>query len=729
MADQTDFAAIMGAVANELLPEFMPFNKGMSTTKEQRWGKKGGFSVRLDDGTWYDHEDQEGGGVIALLARYKGFEKQEAVEWLVERGLIERKKEEPKEKFAGFMDRHPVAIFDYHDDRGRLAYQVLKFPKDSDGPRYMQRRPHPAGGWIWGLRAERYGKNRAGDWFKAKKDKHYAEEADFEETRWWLFHRDEVLKAKAEGKPVVLVEGEKDVETLRAWGFVATTNQGGAKNWKPELDEDLAGVDVVICSDLDDAGSTRTALRGAALRGIAKSVRVIDLSLHWKDHPEKADVSDWKEKGGGTAAKFDAILRKAPLWTPQPPKSRFGGFTFSQLDQQSVSLDYLIDSWFTERGRSVVGGPSGSGKTFFTLHAAMCVARGQDFFAYPVKRGGVIYQAGEGGQGIRKRFAAYKKHHNVDDDEDIPLVVLPAKVDLFSKEGDTKALIDEIKAWALTMSEPLRLVVIDTLATATIGADENSGKDMSFVLSNIAQIEEECRCHVMLVHHMNADGKKLRGHTSIHANVDQVVLITQDEDTKLRSAKLVKQKDDEDGLRIPFALMAVPVGMNAKTEREITSCVVLSVSEKERLKKEQERLGFSVSPMERQILERLFEAQRKYGKFVASAKDGPASAIGKIVVDFSHYLDVCVDRMVEVENRENARDAARKAFTRHSRFITGKVIETDRPYLWWNGRPIRGFPQTFPKKDQGDLLNDQSPPSPGMQEVYEMQDRGDEVLF
>lgn len=323
MSEHTDFAAIMGQVAERLLPEFMPLNKGMSTSKEQRWGKKGSFSVRLDEGTWYDHEDQHGGGVLDLLRTYKGLEKPEAVEWLVEQGLVERRNEQPKEKFAGFMDRHPVAIFDYHDDRGHLAYQVLKFPKDTDGPRYMQRRPHPDGGWIWGLRQDRYGKVRSGDWFKAKKDKQYGEEADLPETRWWLFHRDEVIKARADGKPVVLVEGEKDVETLRGWGFVATTNQGGAKNWKPELDEDLAGADVVVCSDLDAAGSARTALRGAALRGIAKSVRVIDLSLHWKDHPEKADVSDWKDKAGDgrevrrdsqEGSRLDAHASKIPVW-------------------------------------------------------------------------------------------------------------------------------------------------------------------------------------------------------------------------------------------------------------------------------------------------------------------------------------------------------------------------------------------------------------------------------
>ena len=338
-----------------------------------------------------------------------------------------------------------------------------------------------------------------------------------------------------------------------------------------------------------------------------------------------------------------------------------------------------------------------------------------------MKRAGVIYQAGEGGHGIKKRFKAYRKHFEVPDDEDIPLVVLPAKVDLFAKDGDTKAMIDEIKAWQLVMTVPLGVLFIDALATATIGADENSGKDMSVVLANIALIEEECKIHVCLVHHMNADGKKLRGHTSIHANVDQVVLITNDEATKVRTAKLVKQKDDEDGLTLKFALASVPVGMNKKTGKEVTSCVVVSVSEKERLKKEQQKLGWAPNPTERRILMNMFEAIDRHGKLVTSPLDGPEAAIGKVVVHWRAYRDVALERMIEVEDKKKAGDQIGQEYKRGKDFmIKSGIIGVATPYMWWAGKPIRGFPRTFPKAEAAEETT--APTSPGLQEMLSLGD-------
>ncbi|MCV0395457.1 MAG: AAA family ATPase [Rhizobiaceae bacterium] len=708
----SDFNVPIEQVALRVLPEFMGEpNKALSSRSELRWGKNGSLSVDLQKQTWHDHEDQTGGGVLDLLTAFRGYTKQEAVEWLQDEGFLERREKpngaangsSPQGKFAGFMDDWPVATYEYHDDKGRLAYEVLKFAKTAPR-RYMQRRKHPAGkGWIWGLQAGTYGQIRSGDWFKSKEGKHYQAEETFEEAVRWLYHRDEVLKAKADGKPVFLCEGEKDAETLRSWGFTATTNAGGAKYWTDQFDDDLAGADVVILPDNDDAGRQRATLRGAGLKPKAKSVRVLDIAQSWKDAPEKADITDWKEQAGGTADQFEKLAKRAPHWKPEKPKSRFGAFTWDQVGKGVVPcIDWIVDEWLPERGMSVIGGASQSGKSFLSIHLAMSIARGQDFFDWPVKRGGVIYQAGEGGFGIEGRFDAYRKHFDVPEDEDVPLVVLPAKVDLFSRDGDTQGLIDEIKAWNLVMSYPLRVLFIDTYAMATVGSSENDGKDVGFVIANIQRIESECKCHVVLVHHMNADGKKLRGHTSLHANADTVIMVECDE-TKVRTATLKKQKDGEDGLKVTFALAAVPIRFNERTQRNQTSCVILSVGEKERLKKEQERQGFSVNPTERRIIMNLFDTVDRYGKFVASDKDGPRAALGKTIVHWDWFRDVSLEKMPEIDDRKKAADQVRKEFARAKDFlIKAGVLGVDSPWMWWAGKPVRSFPRTFPSGQEAD---------------------------
>jgi putative DNA primase/helicase len=91
---------------------------------------------------------------------------------------------------------------------------------------------------------------------------------------------------------VFVTEGERDVETLRAHGFVATTNAGGAKApWLATYTEALRGREVIIVPDNDSPGWQRAALIARALLGTAARVRVLDLPREHKD------ITDWFHAG------------------------------------------------------------------------------------------------------------------------------------------------------------------------------------------------------------------------------------------------------------------------------------------------------------------------------------------------------------------------------------------------------------------------------------------------
>ena len=79
MTCRSDFARHMQHVARRLLGE--P-NKALSSKRELRWGRHGSLAVRIEDGTWYDHQAGEGGGVLNLIARETGNQAGEAVAWL-----------------------------------------------------------------------------------------------------------------------------------------------------------------------------------------------------------------------------------------------------------------------------------------------------------------------------------------------------------------------------------------------------------------------------------------------------------------------------------------------------------------------------------------------------------------------------------------------------------------------------------------------------------------------
>ena len=202
------------------------------------------LEARRSGSTWMAkcpaHEDnnpslslREDGGKV-LLHCHAGCAQRDVVDALKARGLW--KVAAPATTWV----KRIVATYDYRDAAGELLYQIVRFePKD-----FRQRRPDGRGGWIWKKHPDQV-----------------------------LYHLPEVLEA-----PIVfVVEGEKDVETLREWGFVATTNAGGAKApWLPTFTETLRGREVILIPDADQPGRARVLRIARALLG--KAARIIILA-------------------------------------------------------------------------------------------------------------------------------------------------------------------------------------------------------------------------------------------------------------------------------------------------------------------------------------------------------------------------------------------------------------------------------------------------------------------
>jgi hypothetical protein len=157
--------------------------------------------------------------------------------------------------------RRIVATYDYTDEGGALLYQVVRY----DPKGFRQRRPNGNGGWTWSL----------GD------------------VRRVLYRLPELVESAADGRPLFIVEGEKDADNLRALGVPATTCAMGAGKWRPEYTEGLAGREVIIIPDNDDPGRAHAEAVAEALAPVAASVKVVQLP----DLPPKGDVSDWLAAG------------------------------------------------------------------------------------------------------------------------------------------------------------------------------------------------------------------------------------------------------------------------------------------------------------------------------------------------------------------------------------------------------------------------------------------------
>jgi hypothetical protein len=94
----------------------------------------------------------------------------------------------------------------------------------------------------------------------------------------------------------------------------------------------------------------------------------------------------------------------------------------------------------------------------------------------------------------------------------------------------------------------------------------------------------------------------------------------------------------------------------------------------------------------------LFAASDRYGKFVATEADGPRAAVGKIIINWTAYKAVAMESMVEVDDKVKAADQVKKELGRTKTSLQKYgIIGVNSPYLWWDGKPVRGFSRTFPE--------------------------------
>lgn len=749
----TDFTPYMVPVATELWGAPRPG----ATPTEVRFGE--GRTVNPKNGTAFDHGADEGGGVLWLIERETGRKGADAVEWLRERGFhVDDRPAPPARSGARDLvfgeappftpdrpaaakppkDEEPddgakktlVKAWDYVDEHGAVLFQTLRYQwKRPDGSwrigkdgkptkTYSQRRKATPGeesrdGWVYSLKG----------------------------ARIVPYQAPALAEAVAGELTVFFVEGEKAADALRSRGIPATCNPMGAGKWWDDLTGFFDGAHVVIIPDNDPQatkpdGSPRFRPDGRpmfvgqdhaeavalAISPVAASVRVLELP----DLPPKGDVVEWFEAGGTVDRLYD-LADEAPqadgwivaragagpdLMTDAPVDyvSKFSAVTWAHIGDPGPQHEYIVEDLITRNELSMLAGPSQSGKSFAAIDLAMSVARGVDWMGRRVERGGVIYQAGESALGVRRRrLPAYAKHHGLTPDDDVPFVLLPAAVDLYGNADHVTALIAEIRHWSTRLSAPLSLVVLDTFSAATPGADENSAKDMTMVLARCERIRKETGAAVLIVHHMNAAGEKPRGHTSIFANLDSVLIcrmcevgegksahpMVDAERRQIREISIGKAKDGEASAKFRFVLRSVEIGTN-KYGKPVTSCILDEPNKGRVFDDPPDAEGVKVSP-DAMIYLRAIERS-----LVEHGVEAPADLhlpVGHRVVGLDKVRDA-FNRMT-LEGREEGDpvrrdDAIRKARERHGKkLLERKVIGHDvvdgTSVVWLTGKRVVGF--------------------------------------
>lgn len=251
--------------------------------------------------------------------------------------------------------------------------------------------------------------------------------------------------------------------------------------------------------------------------------------------------------------------------TPGVPKpERFQVLQAGEFSRREP-LRWLVKGFLPQAALAVLYGESGAGKTFAVLDLVMAVARGAtEWRGHRVNAARVVYVVAEGAAGFQLRLEAYARQHQVDIDS-LPLGVIADAPNLLAH--DDKLVAKQVAAWG-----GAQLIVIDTLAQSTPGANENSGEDMGKALAHCRRLHQATGALILLVHHSGKDAAKgARGWSGLKAAADAEIEVLRDGDH--RSIRLSKLKDGSEGQELPFKLLPVALGVDEDGD-EVTSCVV-----------------------------------------------------------------------------------------------------------------------------------------------------------
>ena len=517
-------------------------------------------------------------------------------------------------------DKKIVAAYDYNDDAGELLYQVIRYePKD-----FRQRRPDGNGGWIWNL-----------------------------DKRRVLYRWPELVKYP--DATVFLCEGEKDADRVASLGHCATTVASG--KWTDECIQALAGRDVIILEDNDDAGREKSIAAAQLLHGKAKAIRVVALP----DLPEGEDVSDWLDADPARGEKLPDVCFDVREWSPGEADLT-GAFAFVG-EAPATPPRELIKKLLPADGVVITGGQSSAGKTFLDIHKAVCLATGLPFFGRKiVERVGTVFVAAEGRALLPNRFAAALKRIEVT--EKLPIAWIRQLPDFSTAEG-IKLFIRQLKEmdkrFQDSFSARLGQFSVDTIAASFGMKNEDDNAEATRVCNILRTIGEETATLAHAVHHYGKNPESgLRGASAFKGSAESILGVLADIDplsgrASNRELVCAKARDGEQGPVSPFNLEFVELGLDEDDEA-YGSCCVVPVDGQSRFDKAKVR-----SKGQRTVQDAINEVLDGKGKTItprAGMASVKAAKVSDIREEFNHRYVVG-----EADPKKSA-DTKRMAFKR-----------------------------------------------------------------
>ncbi len=307
---------------------------------------------------------------------------------------------------------------------------------------------------------------------------------------------------KRTGETVYVCEGEKAADAAAKLGLLVTTSPHGSKSASKADWTTLAGREVVILPDHDEAGAKYVGDVAGILAKLtpAATVRIVKLADAWPDLGDGGDMADVVETGEDA----DAIKAKLAglVKTSEPNPGATGPVMVCLADVEPREIQWLWPGRVPMGRITLLVGRPGEGKSFLTCDMASRISTGTPWpDGSDCPAGSVVFISAEDDPAdtIRPRLDAHyadaRKVHLLSavrrtGEDGKPYEVLFTLADVAALESALKALPD------------CRLIVVDPIGSF-LGGDTDAHRDNEVrgVLAPVAKLAEKYGPAVLVVAH------------------------------------------------------------------------------------------------------------------------------------------------------------------------------------------------------------------------------------
>ncbi len=270
-----------------------------------------------------------------------------------------------------------------------------------------------------------------------------------------------------------------------------------------------------------------------------------DLCAFHREKPAGCDfpyaASEVFEPGDGSSA------------APTAPRKRLFRAGECKAAVLTAKRDPLVAGLLDKGALSLWFGETNVGKSFVLSQLALSIAAGAPFAGRRVTKGPAVYFAAEGGEGMKKRFAALLEGRA--DADTLQLFLVPYPVDLRNGRAGLDQMLADVREAEAQAGEKVALICIDTASRALAGGNENDSGDMGKLVQAINRLQHETGAHVAVSHHSGKDPDKgARGHSLLKGAVDTEFQIGKG------AIKNTKQRDYERARTIGFRIDTAILG-------------------------------------------------------------------------------------------------------------------------------------------------------------------------